>query len=440
MLEHTPRFTRLTLGLAMLAASGYSQAAVELYHEGETTLSGNLMAVYGMFNSRHNYDGRSGGSHWREGFIKYGLSLNQGLGSAGSLYGTANLVSSATWGDGDAGGFTNGSERTTHFDEAFAGWRSGDLFPTLGSDGVDLSFGRQIITLGDGFIVNDDGVNTGKALGDGSLNRGGAYYIAARHAFDKTAVLKLGGKDGLHGSVLWFKSDNPIQADTEMAAGTLDYSAAPGTVGLTYIHGISVNDRLASDALKQREGMNIYSLRGSGNAGIENAHFSGELAWQDKDAGTDKAWYGEAGYTFASLPWQPDITYRYSRYSKSWDSLFSGFSRGYGTWFQGEVAANYAGPVNSNTAVQHLGLKAKPLENLTLGALYFNFDTVHKGQARDLDGRELDLYVEWVVNPHLIVTPLVGLYTPKKDADSGGSQTDSNSTNLYSQVTVAVPF
>jgi len=427
------------LGIALLIADSSAQA-YELYTDNDTKVTGNFLAVYGMFNSRKNYDGTTGGSSWREGFIKYGLSVDQTLGGLGSVYGTANLVSSGTWGDGDAAGLTDGTERTTKFDEAFAGWRSGDLFPVLGKDGVDLSFGRQIITLGDGFIINDDGLNLGKGVADGEFNRGGAYYLAARHAFDETAVVRLGGKEGVHGSLMWIKSDNRAQAKTEMAASTLEYTAAPGTLGLTYIHGIKVDDRFASDFQKQREGMNIYSLRGAGNAGIENAHFAFEYAWQDKDTGPEKAWYTEAGYTFADLPWSPDLTYRYSRYSKDWDSMFNGVSRGYGTWFQGEVAGNYAGPFNSNTAIQHVALKVKPVAPVTIGALFFDYTTLHKGDALNLDGRELDLYAEWAVSEHLIVTPLVGLYKPKKDESNGGNQVGGNGTNVYSQLTVAVPF
>ena len=427
------------LGIALLIADSSAQA-YELYADNDTKVTGNFLAVYGMFNSRKNYDGTTGGSSWREGFIKYGLSVEQTLGGLGSVYGTANLVSSGTWGDGDAAGITDGTERTTKFDEAFAGWRSGELFPVLGKDGVDVSFGRQIITLGDGFIINDDGLNLGKGVADGEFNRGGAYYLAARHAFDETAVLRLGGKDGVHGSLMWIKSDNRAQANTEMAASTLEYTAAPGTLGLTYIHGINVDERYASDFQKQREGMNIYSLRGAGNAGIEHAHFSFEYAWQDKDAGPEKAWYTEAGYTFADLPWAPDLTYRYSRYSKDWDSMFNGVSRGYGTWFQGEVAGNYAGPLNSNTAIQHVALKVKPLEPVTVGVLFFDYKTLHKNDTLNLDGRELDLCAEWAVSEHLIVTPLVGLYKPDKDASDGGNQVGGNGTNVYSQLTVAVPF
>ncbi|WP_426099859.1 MULTISPECIES: hypothetical protein [unclassified Pseudomonas] len=442
-MEHTHNTRRLYqavgMGLALLIGESSVQA-FELYADDDTRLSGNFLAVYGMFNSRKNYDGTPGGSTWREGFIKYGVSLEQRLGGLGSVYGTANQVSSGTWGDGDASGVTTGSERTSQFDEAFAGWRSGELFPVLGTDGVDLSFGRQVIMLGDGFIINDDGTNLGKGVADGEFNRGGAYYLAARHAFDQTALLRLGGKEGVHGSLMWIQSDNRAQANTEMAAGTLEYSAAPGTLGLTYIHGISVDERYANDLQKQRAGMNLYSLRGAGNAGIENAHFAAEYAWQDTRIGAQNAWYSEAGYTFTSLPWSPDLTYRYTRYSKNWDAMFSGFNRGFGTWVQGEVAGNYAGPFNTNAVIQHVALKVKPAQAVTLGALFFDYQTVSTHGMPNLNGRELDLYAEWAVSEHLIVTPLLGLYKPERDQHNAGNPVGGNGTNVYSQLTVAVPF
>ncbi|MNN87893.1 hypothetical protein D3C81_2055070 [compost metagenome] len=80
------------------------------------------------------------------------------------------------------------------------------------------------------------------------------------------------------------------------------------------------------------------------------------------------------------------------------------------------------------------------MENLTVGALYFDFDTVRTRDSLNLDARELDLYLEWAVNEHLIITPLVGLYKPRKDQDNGGNQVGGNGTNVYSQLTVAVPF
>ncbi len=97
-MEYTLKNRRLrqAVGLGIALLVGQAQA-IELYADADTQVTGNFLAVYGMFNSPKNYDGRSGGSTWREAFIKYGLSVDQSLGAFGGVYGTVNLVSSGTW-------------------------------------------------------------------------------------------------------------------------------------------------------------------------------------------------------------------------------------------------------------------------------------------------------------------------------------------------------
>ncbi|BAN49011.1 hypothetical protein [Metapseudomonas resinovorans] len=429
--------------LALLVGAATQVGAYELYADDDTHLNATLEAVFGVFHSQENYatagSKSEGSSSWREGYAKYGISFDQGLAGAGTSYGAFNMLSSGTWGDGDAAGFTDGSERTTKIEDAYLGWRSGQAFEVLGEDGVDLSFGRQNLMVGDGFLINGDALNLGKGLADGEFNRGGAYWLAARKAFDKTAVLRLGGKDGLRGDLMWLKSDNRAQAKTELVVGTLEHVSEAGTLGLTAIDVRDIDEKYASPFQAEREDMKTYSLRGQGNAGVENLFLSGEYAWQDKEAGNEDAWYLEAGWTFADVAWSPNVSYRYSRFSEGYDPLFTGFSRGYGTWFQGEVAGNYAGPFNSNTRVHHVGLKVTPLENLSLGALWFDFDTIDRSLG-NFDGRELDLYAEWAVSENLIVMPVVGLYTPDKSAAEGGTQLGNDDNNLYSQVVFVTMF
>ncbi|MCY1424659.1 hypothetical protein D9M71_404150 [compost metagenome] len=304
---------------------------------------------------------------------------------------------------------------------------------------MDVSGGRQVLKIGDGFLLNGDSVNFGDAdLGD-DFDRGGSYYLAARKAFDKTAVLRLGGASGWRSDLLWLKSDNRAQADTELAALSVEHVADAGTLGLDWIRTLDVNERFATAAQAERKDMDTVSLRGKSGLGIQNLNLAFEYATQDRDSGREDAWYLEGSWTFADAPWSPVATYRYSRFSEAFDPLFYGFSRGYGTWYQGEVAANYAGPFNSNTAVQHVGLKATPREDLTLGALFFDFDTLDNDLG-DLSGRELDLYVEWAVNDHLLISPLVGFYKPQKSVDDGGTQLGSDDLNTYLQLTMASFF
>lgn len=430
--------------LALLIAAASQAGAYELYGDDDTQVNANLEAVFGIFHSQERYATtgatRAGSASWREGYLKYGVSADQGLGGVGTAYGAFGFLSSGTWGDGDAASFTDGSERTTKIEDAYLGWRSGDLFPVLGEDGVDLSFGRQNIVVGDGFLINGDALNLGKGVADGEFNRGGGYYLAARKNFDQTAVLRLGGKEGWRSDLVWLKSDNRAQARSEMYVGTLEHVAEAGTVGLTYIDVKDVDDKYANATQLNRDGMKTYSLRAQGNAGVKDLFLSGEYAWQDKrKVDNEDAWYLEAGWTFADVAWSPKVNYRYSRFSEGYDTLFYGLNRGFGTWFQGEVAGNYAGPFNSNTRIHHVGASVTPLENLTVGALWFNYDTI-KNELGDLSGHEFDVYAQWGLTENLAVIPLVGLYQPKKSADNGGTQLGSNDRNLYTQLMFALTF
>lgn len=436
---------RRTLGacsLAALAGVFTPAAAQDILATDQSHLNLDIQALGGVFHSERNYNSagtRSEGStSWREGYVKYGLSGDQNL-AGGQLFGAFNLETTGTWGDGDAAGFSNGSERTTRIEDAWLGWRSGDLFPALGHNGVIVSGGRQAIIIGDGFLISGDALNFGRGIAGGMLNRGGGYYLAARQAFDKTAVIRLGGERGWRSDLIWLKSDNPAQAKAEMAVGTLEHVNNAGTVGLTYIQVLDTDQDL--DFLyPQRNGMKTASLRFQGNAGMPNLFVSGEYAWQDQDQGNENAWYAEAGWTFADAPWSPSIHYRFSRFSDGYDPLFYGNGRALGTWFQGEVAGNYAGPFNSNTRVSTLDITATPWQNLSVGLLMYDFHTLDKSAGPNTSAREADLYAQWAINDRLAIIPLLGLYKPDVSAADGGTQLGNNNANLYSELLVSFTF
>lgn len=446
------RFTSRVASHALKAAGSLallglcSQAcALPLYQADGLQLDSRVLLSYGLFHSSESYNQggpvENGAIGWTEGFARYGLFASQRLDSLAqsTLYGEFNLVSSATFGSGDAAGYTDGSERRTAVDRRYLGWRSGELFPLLGTDGLEFSAGSQKIKVGDGFIINGDGLSVGNNLADGGLDRGGAYYLTARNSFDKTAWLHLGAKGPWTGDLIWIKSNNQIKAKPELAVAVLEHHADEGTLGLTYVHGLGVDNDYSNPFSEQRDGLKDISLRGQGNLGIESLFTSFEYVHQDKQQGDESAWYTEAGWTFGQLPWQPQIAYRYSRYSEDYDPLFSGFSRGYGTWFQGEVAANYAGPFQRNAAVQMLRVEARPLRTITVGALMYDFNTLDHRQG-DLSARELDLYVDVSFDNGLTVSPLLGLYKPDNSAEQGGSQQGSDDLNLYSQLVFTYAF
>lgn len=431
---------KLVLGMACVVPFSSVQA-YELYNDESKTLNADLEAGFGAFHSDENYNQfgnrEEGSSNWTEGYIKYGLSgsLRGGL---GELYGKASMLSSATWGDGDSAGYSEGDERTNKIEDASVGWRSGDVFG-LGKDFFEISTGRQLVPIGDGFLVAGDGVNYGNGPAGGGQNRGGGYYLSPRKAFDKTAVLKVGGHGPMRSTLAWLKSDNLAQASTEFTIADVSYNSGENLVAATWAHGLNVDEDWASPLTREREGMDIYSVRAKW-ALVDDLVVSGNYAYQDRNVSRENAWYVQGEYTFNNLPWTPTGTYRYTRYSDEWDSFFYGYTTGYGTWFQGENAASYAGPYNTNTQVQHVGLKVYPSERLKLGALYFNFDTLDKVATPNFGGDELDLFVEWLATDNIVVTPLVGIYKPKVDAGNGGVQLGNDSTMVYAQFVVYATF
>ncbi|RTE67554.1 hypothetical protein EH243_00995 [Amphritea opalescens] len=425
MTQHfTHKLSTVALGAAIALASG-SASAYNLYDDDGSQLNLDIEAVFGTFSSNENYFGKSGNdSSWQEGYIKAGFSGSHALNDDSTVYGGLNVVSSGTWGDGDAAGNTDGSERRTALEDAFIGIRSGI---------IDVSLGRQNITIGDGFLINGDALNvgSGETLPSFADNRGGAYWLAARKAFDQTFWLKIGGEQGFRSDMFWFKSDNAMQDNVEMAGINVEYNNDIGTFGVMHLKGLDA-DQVATD----RDGQTTNSIRYQGNAGVENLFLSAEFVNQESGSGVDAdAWYAEAGWTFAKTTWSPQLSYRYTRYDDNFDSLFFGFNRGYGTWFQGEVAANYAGPFGSSATIQHLALKASPTEMLSVGALFFDFSDSSTFGANS-EGQELDIYAEWVVNDHLIISPLIGIYSPDNDNQTQNSDDD----NLYAQVIAIVPF
>ncbi|MCE3028106.1 alginate export family protein [Salinicola sp. DM10] len=443
--RYSPLLPRLAAGTVLTLSMCGSASALELYKTADTTVSLNLSGMAGVSHSQKGYaqseTAEAKGRDWQDGFVKYGLGLTHTLSPMGaSLYANVAWVSSATWGQGDAAGFTTGDERRTHIEDLVVGWKSGDLFPALGHDGIDISYGRQYIQVGDGFLISGDSLSFGRGVIDGELNRGGAYYLAPRQSFEKTAVLRLGGDQGWRGDLMWLKSGNPGQAKPEMAVGSVEHVTDDDTFGATYIKVLDTDGDFAF-LYPDRKDTKVYSLYGHGNAGVENLFLSAQYAYQNKgNDDSENAWYLEAGWKFSELTWSPYVSYRFSRFSEGYDPLFYGNGRALGTWFQGEVAANYAGPFSTNTRVHQVTLSLTPTENLSLGVMAYLFDTLDTDQGRNLDANEIDLYGTWTINDHWWVMPILGRYNPDVSADNGGSQLGDSGTNYYSQLLVGFNF
>ncbi len=428
----------LAAGVAGALALAPQAHGYNLIKEEDRNLDLNIEIVAATFDSDKDYRntlwgiGADRGSvSWNEAYAKAGL-----VGNNGAWYGGISALWSMVSGDGDAAGFTLGNEDATEIEDAYFGWKRGAW---------DVSFGRQGFTLGDGFLIANDSLNLGTgwaAAGAPEVNRDGAYWLAARRAFGNLAIVRYQSQDAWRGDLFWLASDNEAQASTELMGVNFEVmSEAKGTLGayLLTVTDVSATEFLGTYAY--RDDMQVFGVRAQGSAGVENLFLSAEIATEDFKGSTGRkdgdAWYAEIAYTFADTTWSPTVGYRYGTFSETFDPLFYGFTRGYGTWFQGEVAGNYTGPFNTNADIQQFSLKLQPRENVTVGLLHFTFDhhdLVTAGATSKDFGSETNLYVEWGVSDNLFISPLYGRFSPGAGF-SGSDRSDNDYFQLMAVFT-----
>ncbi len=419
----------------LLAAAGVlgTVQAAPLSDDGTTALELNGEAMGAVFSSDQTYGRTEDNVAWQEWYGKLGISGTRKLGGEASLYFGASLLASATTGDGDAAGLTDGEESKIDLEDLYLGWKSS-------GDRLDISAGRQQFTLGDGFIIANDAVSVGNPLKDAGQidsHRGGAYWLAPRKSFGNTLIARFNAEPWKFEG-FWLASANDFQGKTELAGINLEFSACPGCgLGASWVTVTDVDDQALGGQWAHRDGMDLLNLRfnyGFGTDYLELAfgyvkESGGEVAAGEVDA---DAWYLQGSYTLKDMRWLPRFTYRFSTFSgddpttpdlEAFDPLFYGWTTGYGTWFQGEIAGNYAGPFNSNADIQFLNLTLRPRDNLSIGISYFDF------QQREPDvgyGRELNVYAEWAIAENLIFSPLFGSFMPD-DVGEGAQGNDDNS-------------
>jgi len=429
-----------TAAVFVVAASARAAGAVDLLERDGLALTFELEAgVGGLLTKDTNFGvGRidlqsgevSGDAQWGEGYLKPSLSLDYDSAGAGALYGGVSAVGSLTVGDGDAGGFTDGGDKKLSLEALYGGWRSGALLAdSLGEDALDLSAGRQNFHVGDGFLIWDGNFDT---RGDGG------YWLGPRTVFD-FAGLARADTSPLGGQLFFLRADHD-QGHTELAGVNLDYGLSglglgdDGMLGAMYFQITDVDARF--EAEPPRDGMQLATIRlndvrvpGFEDAGLY-AQYAREFGDGDDIDFDAQAFYIEPFYDFSWLPWSPTLAYRFAYFSgdadpddderEDFDPLFYDYSRGWGTWTQGEIVGEYL-LFNSNQVNHMVHLSATPAEPVTIGALYYHFDLAEKDYfgtpVEDKDfADEVNLYVDWTVNDNLFVGALSGVAWPGQAA------------------------
>jgi hypothetical protein len=345
---------------------------------------------------------------YAEGYLLPKINLSYDTGSFGTTYGAVAGVAAATRG-GDPGNFTFDSPSDIDLDQLYGGWKSGNLFSSLGDDAIDISAGRQYFQIGDGFIVWDGNLDEGHEA---------AYWLAPRFAFDMTGIVKFNTKP-VSGSAFYLKAD-ANQDHSQLAGGNVEYKNEKlgSTFGFTYFQIFESDNKLTV----RRDGMNVADVRvwDIPVPYLPNLTLRGEFVYQWGDGkGTSidaNGWYAAATYSFTDiLPWKPTLTYRYSFFSgdgnpadstsNAFDSLFYSSPTGWGTWFQGEIVGEYL-LFNSNQITHMVNLNVSPTDSLSFGLLFFDF-TLDKDNYLGTPvsdkhfATEVNLYMNWNITDHV---------------------------------------
>jgi len=438
----------VAIGAAGLLFPSPARSAISLYDQNGVKADLTLEAGAGLFfNNDVNFgagrfsDGKTS-VQWQEGYFKPILDASYTTPRAGTFYGGLSYVATSTIGDGDGGDFSNDRPEAIESELGYIGWKSGQVFSSLGEDVVDISFGEQEFAIGDGFLIMDGAF-------DGA---DGAYWLAPHRSFDKTAILRLNTKP-VRADLFYLKADGDYD-DTELYGINFEYIHELGTAGVSLM---DVTDSDGGGFYENRKGMKVFSVRAQGtplaNINQEELFLAFEYAQQSQGNRLDvdaKGWYGEAGYTFSQCAWTPTLSYRYAFFSgdrnpnddqyEAFDPMFYGFSRGWGTHFMGEITGEYF-LFNSNEKVNMVHLNLLPTDKLSIGALYYEF-RLDQGNifGTEVSGKkfadEVNLYADYSINDHLYVSGVFAWATPRTAAkEYTGGNDDSILFEVYAVMT-----
>ncbi len=360
--------------------------------------------------------------NWFEGYAKPALTGIFALGKS-ELYGKVSVVGERTYGTAPS---LVGEDASSYKEEdLYIGWRSGK---SLGPNDnlVDVTVGRTQYRIGHGFLVWDGG-------GEGG-SRGG-FWSNARKAWQFAAVGRLKPKNHtLEG--FYLDRDEVPESETGSKLGGANYEYAWGehsTFGVTYLRAIA-DKKIRPD----RDGMNVIQARAytAPLRRISDLSFEVEYAYE-KNGSLLKStgWSAQGAYQLSKVAWKPRLSYRYAFFdgddpntaeNESFDPLFLGFYD-WGAWWQGEIAGEYF-LANSNNISHQLRVHLSPAEPLSCGVMGFVFRLPEPSllapgvTAKELLA-EIDLYADWSINDHFILSVIGAYADPQEAAEQGFGRT-----------------
>ena len=352
---------------------------------------------------------------WGEGYWEPGIGgIVQAADIPLYLYGVATYLFSGTLGDDI---YNSGSWSHGEFERLYAG----ALYKLPGQGNViDVSLGKQIYQLRDGFLLSKIPVST-------STGERGALYLGPRLASKNTALgrLRIGGV-GIDAFMVEPSEVDIVETDTRLLGVNLQYKRE----GIGTAFTIYYMDACDTTFPFPRKGLRTYnpSIALTDIGGVDGLWAKVEYAYQDHEDYdmAAHAGYGWLGYE-SSLTWKPGISYRYSFFTgddpetetvERFDPLFSG---GLGNFLPGLVFSKVY--KNSNLRTHRVKANIYPAETLELSLDYFQHradQSNNRGGIGPLNtelpskdiGEEVTLTSNWYIGKHFFLQGLASVAIP----------------------------
>ncbi|WP_143735890.1 alginate export family protein [Methyloprofundus sedimenti] len=364
---------------------------------------------------------------WWEFSTEAGLKASVNFFGDTELYGAYSFIYAQTVGH-DASGLSFGYDNPGfgYTEKAYAGWRSGTLFPTLGKNAIDISGGRQNYQIGSGFLIYTGATNGGIE---------GAYWIGPRTAFKETVIGRINsGPTKIEVFHLVFDAAKEFNEAGSTNGVNLEFTlTSKNTFGFTYLHIYNTDNKII-------DGLDVFD----GRVDITPLPFwpqftlNAEYAFEQKGSEfQSNGGFAKISYEFKNTRWTPTVSFRFAGLQgdnpdtvrdEGFTPLTYGMSE-WGTWFQGEIIGEYV-LANSNLFSYLVSLSAKPTKTLGMHLFYYHFNIDQSESLADNVtahnfADEVDLIADWQVLDSLSLSAVLAMAIPGEAARqyTGGGQT-----------------
>ena len=313
----------------------------------------------------------SGTSTWIEGYIEPGFGGIFQLSDYPLYpYGAISYLMSGSAGHDI---YNSGTRGYGDFEKRYAGlmW---DL-PWKDSR-IDVSIGRQVYQLRDGFLLSKIPVST-------SIGERAALFLGPRLSSENTTLFRARAFGfGLDAFLIEPSEIDEIASNTQLAGANLQYRFSNMDVAFTYFFIPESNASYPAPGGRRlrREGLRTFnpSLSIKKPLGLNGSWIKTEFAYQDHEDYdmSAQAGYFWLGYQAQQFSWRPALSYRWSFFTgddpdtqtfERFDPLFSG---GLGNFLPGIIFSKVY--KNANLITNRFTFSVKPTNKLELILDFFH--------------------------------------------------------------------